>query len=200
MKIKYLYFSFLFSCITINLIAQESQTYTDSRDGKIYKTIKIANQIWFAENVNIQTDTGSWCYNNNLDNSNIYGRLYNWEIANNICPVGWHLPSNDEFQILVDYLGGYFFAGGKLKEKGNSHWSSSNDKITNESGFSAFPAGYRNFNGDFFNQGSISCFWTSTMMNGSYASYYFFVADDTKAYQQIYIKTNALSVRCIKDK
>jgi len=112
---------------------------TDDRDGKTYKTVKIGDQVWMAENLNFATDSGSWCYDKNPENCSTYGRLYSWEIAKTACPSGWHLPSYDDWGILSKYLGGYTIAGGKLKSK--IGWISPNTDATNESGFSGLPGG-----------------------------------------------------------
>jgi hypothetical protein len=92
----------------------EKGSFTDTRDGKVYKTVKIGNQIWMAENLNYEAE-GSKCYDNNPANGQKYGRLYDWETAKKACPPGWHLPSDAEWQELVDFAGGKEIAGKKLK-------------------------------------------------------------------------------------
>ena len=127
--------------------------------------IKIGTQIWMSENLNIshfrngdiipEAKTAeewkearikkqpAWCYyNNNLENGEIYGKLYNWYAVNDkrgLAPVGFHVPSDDEWTALSDYLGGEDIAGGKLKS--TIGWN--NNSATNSSGFSALPGGYR---------------------------------------------------------
>jgi uncharacterized protein (TIGR02145 family) len=89
-----------------DVIIQPADPFTDSRDGKTYKTVKIGEQVWMAENLNYDAGSGSWCYDNNPSNCKKYGRLYNWEVAKRIAPSGWHLPSKDEFETLLIVLGG----------------------------------------------------------------------------------------------
>jgi len=104
----------------------------DTRDGKKYKTVKIGNQTWMAENLNYEAKN-SKCYDNKQENCTKYGRLYDWSTAMKACPSGWHLPSKDEWQELVDLAGGNLVAGKKLKTKNN--WG------TDDYGFSALLGG-----------------------------------------------------------
>ncbi len=92
---------FIFSFCYINA---QTDTLTDVRDGKTYKTVKIGEQTWMAENLNFD-NTGSYCYANKQENCDKYGRLYTWEAAKNVCPTGWHLPTEEEWQQLEKYLG-----------------------------------------------------------------------------------------------
>jgi uncharacterized protein (TIGR02145 family) len=104
MKTKSLLITFAILIIALNSLAQLSGTITDSRDNKVYKTIKIGTQTWMAENLAYQASDGGWMYK---DQSNLaYGYLYTWETAKNSCPLGWHLPSKAEWEILATYLGG----------------------------------------------------------------------------------------------
>lgn len=116
--------------------------FTDSRDNHIYDWQKIGTQTWMSENFAYEPSDGDfWAYNNDINNVAIFGYLYSWETAEAIAPTGWHLPSQTEWQTLVNYLGGYDKAYNKLLEAGTSHWNYPND-ATNESGFTALPSGY----------------------------------------------------------
>ena len=88
-----------------------------------------------AENLNYKSGSDF------ADKPEVYGRLYSWEVAQRVCPTGWHLPTDAEWTTLTDYLGGKNVAGGKLKETGTEHWFSPNTGATNESGFTALPGG-----------------------------------------------------------
>jgi hypothetical protein len=96
----------------------------DRRDGKYYRTVKIGNQVWMAENLAFNYGSGCWAYDNNLSNVTKYGYLYNWETAKNACPAGWHLPSKSEFETLLNNVGGAGSAAyNSLKQGGNSGFS-----------------------------------------------------------------------------
>jgi uncharacterized protein (TIGR02145 family) len=142
--------------------AQTAGTFTDPRDGKTYRTVKIGKQVWMAENLNYKTDS-SWCYDNNPDNCKKYGRLYFWNAATKACPVGWHLPSNNEWNTLVNATGGSS-AGTRLKSK-SPNWNGTDDY-----GFSALPGGDRSASEIFDDLGSDGYWWTVTEYGSSYAS------------------------------
>lgn len=157
-------------------------------EGNFYPVIKIGTQTWMAENLKstryndgtvipLVTDALAWtfintpgyCWNNNdkATYGDIYGALYNWYTVNTgkLCPGGWHVPSDGEWTFLTDYLGGIYNAGGKLKEAGTTHWLSPNTGATNQSGFTALPAGIRGEEGQFTYFGVLTAFWTSTPYN-----------------------------------
>ena len=95
--------------------AQTKGTFTDTRDGRVYAWIKIGNQTWMAENLKFATRMGSWTYNNDSVNFPVYGKLYNWKTAQTSCPKGWHVPSDKEWGILIQTLGGGDKAGLNLQ-------------------------------------------------------------------------------------
>jgi uncharacterized protein (TIGR02145 family) len=166
------------------------QTATDI-DGNVYNTVTIGTQEWLKENlkttkltdgtpINLITDNTTWqsatsaayCWygNDQALNGTVYGALYNWYTVSTdkLCPNGWHVPSNSEWQTLVDYLGGASIAGNKLKESGTAHWYLPNSGATNESGFTALPGGQRGFGGFDLIKGSAT-FWTSTEVSSTNA-------------------------------
>jgi uncharacterized protein (TIGR02145 family) len=170
-------------------------TMTDQQ-GNVYKTIVIGTQEWMAENLKtsiyrngqpiatnltnlewqntINTQIGAWSYSNNDSQYDCpYGKLYNWYAVadpRNVCPTGWHVPTDAEWSVLINYLdpnadGGNNFsniAGGELKSTGLQYWLSPNQNATNESGFSGLPAGNRSSDGTFYNIGSYGFWWSST--------------------------------------
>ena len=196
-------------------------TVTDI-DGNIYQTVQIGNQEWMAENLKVThyrngnaipnvTDntewsnlaTGAYCsYDNNDSNVSIYGRLYNWFTvvdSRGIAPAGWHVPTDGEWDTLVNYLGGSSTAGGKLKEIGTAHWAIPNEGATNESGFTAVPGGYRYLDGTFSSMDFHALFWSTTGLHSSYAwarTLYDSHSDVTRNY---YNRRTGFSVRCIRD-
>jgi len=164
---------------------------TDSRDGKKYRVIKIGEQIWMAENLNYNAE-GSECYGKDPVNCQKYGRLYNWKTAKTVCPSGWHLPSNDEWQTLVSLTGG-------KNLKASRGWNGAGYSQDTYS-FSALPGGYGIPDGYFLNVGNIGYWWTSTEDNGDYAYARDMVYDDETAYYNDNDKNNLYSVRCLHDK
>jgi len=204
--------------------AYTNEVFFLSSDNDVYTTVKIGDQFWMVENLKVThyrngdniplvTDneqwdrtTGAYCdYNNNTTISDIYGYLYNWYAVNdsrNIAPLGWHIPSDSEWQILIDYLGGDDVAGNKMKEIGISHWNPTNTGATNESGFTALPGGLREASGSFHYQGYTGYWWSSTSndtksawgrdMNCNQSQ----VSRSTFSSQS---KKYGYSVRCVKD-
>jgi uncharacterized protein (TIGR02145 family) len=114
-----------------------TDTFTDPRDGQVYKIVKIGNQVWMAENMNYETENSS-CLFDDPANCEKYGRLYRIFDREEFCPKGWHVPNNEEWKILFDYLGGDNVAGGKMKSI--TGWPEPNFGATNESGFNGLPS------------------------------------------------------------
>ena len=131
--------------------------------------------------------------------------MYNWYAVNTgkLCPIGWHVPSEDEWLTLTDYVGGEDIASGKLKEAGTGHWMSPNTDATNEFGFTALPGGYRSglFSGSFITLGYYGWWWVSTDVGYEYdyARARLMMYDESDLAKGIGIKKNGYSVRCIKD-
>lgn len=191
-------------------------TVTDI-DGNLYHTVKIGTQIWMVENLKttryrngdiIPTPTGSWgsgslisgaqcAYDNAPTYVFEYGRLYNWVAAIESAPVGWHVPSDAEWTILLSFLGGEVYAGNKLKESGTLHWNP-NDGATNETGFTALPGGWRLISGAFMNMGTIGAYWSSTEYDSGNV-YDISFANGSLVSKGIDSKLQGRSVRCIKD-
>ncbi|MFA6734930.1 MAG: fibrobacter succinogenes major paralogous domain-containing protein, partial [Sphaerochaetaceae bacterium] len=206
---------------------------TDPRDKQVYKTVVIGTQMWMAENLNYDTldGMGSWCYENSADSCTKFGRLYQWVVAmvldsvyndtiwsgsgvnrQGICPSGWHLPSNDEWQTLAAYVSAQSGVGGKDVDgswsaigtllKSTTEWPSYSGVATgtNTFGFSALPGGYRLDGGDFVGVDRGTFFWSSTE-----SSYYYYAYNRTLTYYSEYFnnidnfKKHAFSVRCVKD-
>jgi uncharacterized protein (TIGR02145 family) len=184
--------------VSFSLHAQKSD-FKDPRDGKVYKTVQIGNQLWMAENLNYDAGLGSWIYDNDPSNANTYGRLYSYKISKKVCPTEWHLPNYTEMASLIGYLGGPASAGGKMKETDTIYWKYPNTGATNISGFSALPGGALTEN-VFANKREVTGFWYNEINDVGSAiiifvdSAYIEVADPEKS------SSLGLSVRCINDK
>jgi uncharacterized protein (TIGR02145 family) len=219
-KKLYLFIVLLF-CIGLTRI--QGQTIRDI-DGNVYKTVIIGKQVWMAENLKttkyhngdtIRTTTPvtlditgesmpkyHWAYAGEERNVDTYGRLYTWYAATddrNVCPTGWHVPSDNDWSMLTSYLAGESVAGGKLKETGVTHWKSPNTGATNQSGFTALPGGYRYGNGTFFDIGGTGNWWSSTEMSANNAWCYTIYNYHTSVYKHTGRKTTDLAVRCVED-
>ncbi len=105
---------------TVTVTAQNASSFTDPRDNNVYRTVRIGNQIWMAENLNYITNDGSKCYDDEAANCTADGRLYNWEAARNAAPTGWSLPTEAEFQTLIDQYADATAAANALRPGGES--------------------------------------------------------------------------------
>lgn len=164
-------------------------TLIDERDGEVYKTVQIGEQVWMAENLKYEIPDSSVCYEYNSSNCFIYGRLYQGDASQRACPEGWHLPSVEEWETLVNYLGGSQLAG-LLLQPGAEFG-------TKKIGFDVLPAG--RFATSFVDVGTKAYFMTSTP--GGYPSSYRIIsvsaAGDINNFGSSSITHQ--SCRCIKD-
>ena len=200
-------------------------TVTDI-DGNVYHTVIIGTQEWMVENLKttrlndgtslplvmidsvwaLLTTPGYCWYKNDVTYKNIYGAVYNGFTVSTgkLAPVGWHVPTNVDWDILTTYLGGELVAGGKLKETGTTHWKNPNTGATNESGFTAVPSESRSGMGGFFvnGDGAGAGWYTSSEVQGisfqlwSRSLAYF----NTRIYSSYGINQDGEAVRCIRDK
>ncbi len=186
-----------FAILSVAVACAWGGSFTDSRDGQVYKTVKIGMQTWMAENLNYKMKS-SWCYDNDASICKIYGRLYPWDAAFMACPSGWHLPSEEEFWTLIETVGGEYVTGKRLKSKYG--WKEEGNG-TDAYGFSGLPAGYRYSDGVFYNAGYEAVFWSATEYDASSARNMLLSsnADDATLYYSQLSKVYAFSVRCLKD-
>ena len=209
--------------ITCQIIGQNIKDI----DGNIYSTITIGTQTWTVENLKTtrftngriipyvyedtvwgSLTTSAFCtYDNDVTYREKFGNLYNFYAVidtNGLCPVGWHVPTNEEWEILIEFLGGDSIAGGKLREAGITHWHQSNPWADNSSGLTVLPAGYRfsdygfykgQFNG-LYGNGAI---WTSTSSSDSTSLSKYFYRGDASLGHIDHKNSYGRSVRCIKN-
>ncbi len=178
---------------------KQSESFIDQRDNKTYKTIEIGNQIWMAENLNFETANGSSIYDDDPAMAGVYGRLYNWETAQVVCPTGWHLPSDAEWTALSVSLGGESVAGGKMKKEGTTFWDDPNTGASNESGFTALGAGDSTGPNAYSGLGFSASFWSSTEKTSYYAYVRNIFNSTASLDRKDRHKDFLLSVRCVKD-
>jgi uncharacterized protein (TIGR02145 family) len=196
-------------------------TLTDI-DGNVYKAVTIGTQIWMEENLKttryndgttiplvidsaewLNSTTGAFTYYNNDEDTYKadYGALYNWYAVKNgkLCPTGWHVPSKDEWYILIDFLGGKT-GGYKLKEHGTTHWMDPNRSATNETGFNGLPGGSRDgINGLFWSMGYEGSWWSATEAAKEDAFSYGLYSTGIDIFESGVGKNCGRSVRCLKD-
>ncbi|MCX6278554.1 MAG: fibrobacter succinogenes major paralogous domain-containing protein [Bacteroidetes bacterium] len=195
------------------------QSFNDPRDGKVYTTVQIGDQCWMAKNLAylpsvVSPGTGDgtstyyyvYGYNGTVvanakatANYQTYGVLYNWPSSLTACPTGWHLPTDAEWSTLTTNLGGEMVAGGKLKEAGTTHWQTPNEGATNESGFTALPAGYRDDDGTFYHVGNYGIWWSSTESDTSFARDRVMPYNDGGVSRDVLGKSFGFSVRCLRN-
>jgi uncharacterized protein (TIGR02145 family) len=209
------------------LITLQAQTVTDI-DGNVYKTVTIGTQIWMTENLKTTkfndgtpiplasleandwanhtvagatTPAYCWQYDSASVYKDIYGAFYNGFTvdAGNLCPTGWHVPSDEEWTILITYLGGENVAGAKLKEAGTKHWLDNNTGATNESGFTARGGGGIEDNGSNWNFGHNCSWWSSTNNDGNILKTLLIYGSVSNTYASLSSKQFGNPVRCVKD-
>lgn len=201
-------------------------TVTD-QNGNTYATIVIGTQEWMAENLRattyangdpipnladagqwlnaVFTSTGAWAhYENNPSYDVPYGKLYNAFVTTdprNVCPSGWHVPTDAEWTLLSNYLGGDAVAGGKMKSPGIVYWDIANFGATNESGFSGLGAGYRHDQDASFTYARVtSTWWSSTQWGGPFQYFARRISEtQVELFRPFLASGYGLSIRCIRD-
>ena len=194
-------------------------------DGNSYKTVIIGTQRWMAENLKttkfndgtpipLAIDPSSWlnakaparCYYDNNTSNAKYGSLYNWSVigiydinSKNVCPAGWHVSRDIDWQDLANYLGGEEVAGGKLKEAGFVNWVSPNTDASNIALFNALPGGLRTSNGNFYWINNKGYWWTATEQSGAESIYRILKFDSSTLDWSFDSRSYGMSIRCVKD-
>lgn len=173
-------------------------TFTDDRDQHIYKTVKIGDQWWMAENLNFYTGGGSWIYDNDPANEDKYGRMYNWATATGVCPDGWHIPTDDEWKTLEIHLGMTPEEANKYNWRGTDQGTQLKDQ--GSSGFDVLMGGYRfKGGGGFLSINKSTSFWTATESGNYEAWIRSFDSDKDNVYRFTKDKGYGYYIRCVKD-
>lgn len=198
------------------VVAQTSGAGVMDVDGNNYKTVILGKQEWMMDNLKVTKyrngnpiphiqDSTVWnAWNNGAfvfyKNDTKHGVLYNWMAVTEqrgICPTGWHVPTNVEWDTLAKFLGGNEVAGGKMKAR--LHWETPNEAATNESSFHALPKGMYGINGSFNNVGK-NAYWWSASENDKNSAWGREVGfNESGLYAGHGDKRDGLSVRCLKD-
>ena len=165
--------------------SNENEIFTDPRDGHEYKTVKIGNQIWMAENMAYKIGKSCLIYNDKQSNLKKYGYLYSWDIAMKVAPTGWHLPSKEEYLTLLNYY------------KQDTTKRTQALLVGGETGFNALLGGSYNDDNHFFLENKGTEFWTSTTYDRCAST--FTLPDEPYFNEMAYIIGDAHYVRLIKD-
>lgn len=214
----------LFGLLTIFTFISNAQPTINDYDGNVYNTVQIGNQLWMRENLKVThyqngdpipiiTATNLWmnaithgrCYYNldSASNKAVYGGLYNWHAVNdsrNVCPSGWHVPSDADWGTMEVALGTETISiGGNMKETGFAHWIAPNTGATNSSGFTALPGGQRDYNGMFNNMTNYGYFWTSTTGTLNSVIIRYLTYNDVNLHIDEYSPVSGFSIRCVCD-
>lgn len=218
--------SLILSAVVMTAMMLSSWGGGASKEEGASKEVTIGKQVWMTQNLNVdkfrngdpipeaKTDEEwrkagengepAWCYyNNNPDNGDRYGKLYNWYAVNDprgLAPEGWKIPSDEDWSRLVDFLGGESVAGTKMKS--TDFWADYEGKSgngTNESGFSGLPGGFRKNNGKFYDIGKNGTWWSSTEMSTLSAWNRYLYYGYGRVGRIFNLKENGLSVRCLRD-
>jgi uncharacterized protein (TIGR02145 family) len=190
---KKIFSAIIFILTFISLTGQDK--FTDKRDGNVYQTITIAGTIWMAENLKFKAKYGAFCFDNDSNNIQNYGVLYEWKTAINACPAGWHLPTGSEFQTLANHF-----------EQKDSWRKTASETAS----FGLQLGGMQDFEGTFSEMDESGYYWTSTEYDKNNAEYFSYlmindmpVIDISRKEDIADIhgteKSNKYSVRCIKD-
>lgn len=195
---------------------EEPATVTDI-DGNVYNIIKIGDQEWMDRNLAVthyrngdaipnsfgtSGNEGGWInYNSDAAIGEVYGKLYNSQAvldSRGLAPAGWHVATREEWLDMIDLLGGFSMAGGKLKELGTEHWDSPNAGATDDYGFKALGGGYAS--GSSYYLKKYAGFWTSTIVTESpTGTYMFYLYADNTTVEQDWSTPMGFSVRCVRD-
>jgi uncharacterized protein (TIGR02145 family) len=167
-----------------SLISQD-ESFTDSRDGLVYKTVILAGETWMAENLKYKTDN-SWCYKELDLNCDAFGRLYTWEAALDACPEGWTLPGDGDFKSLITFY------------KDDKKLAFAALVAGGVSGFETLMAGWRTCDGEFMELLQDASFWSSVERKKKYGNYLEFRSDGAYVFMSYGYKCAAKQVRCIK--
>lgn len=225
---RFLNFSVLGICLLLTFASSckkddDNSNQVKDIDGNVYHTVTIGTQVWMVENLkttryndntsiplitdstvwfNLTTPGYCWYSNDAVTYKNLSGALYNWYSINTgkLAPIGWRIPTDDDWTVLTTFLGGDSVAGGKLKETGTKNWQNPNISASNETGFTAIPGGYRSADGYFSKNKEFGYWWSSSeIMHSEYIWTRGIYNDYSNVFRGDVSKKVGFSIRCVRN-
>lgn len=186
-----------------NTFAGDFGIFTDHRDGQQYDWVRLRDgKMWMAENLKYKT-IGTWCYDNDPKNCEQNGAIYSWQAIQSACPVGWHLPTDNEWWELANHYGKAYngYKGIKGQNIGEAAGKKAYELLMQKdvNGFESTPSGHRTYYGTYFGLDHVGSYWTSTAGAKEVAIYYIFDDATERLHRDYEKKASALSCRCVKN-
>ncbi len=182
------------------LSAQEKGTFKDLRDGRDYNWIKFGNQTWMSENLRYNVPAASWSYNNDSVNEAKFGILYTWKAAQTACPKGWHLPTDKDWGVLIQFLGGNGEAGQKLQALEMESVNNDGEQIPSAGKGSSLLGGVRHPDGSCIGLNFWGGCWSAGKVNDTIGINYLFARKTKEMSASSNDKAAGFTVRCMKNK
>lgn len=186
--------------LVLNAQTQVNGTFTDIRDGQVYHWVKEGKQVWTTGNLTFNAPVGSWAYNNDSVNEKNFGRLYSWKAAQTACPKGWHLPTDKEWGILIQSLGGAAVAGLKMQDMDTIGKSKGIPGVVHPAVESTLLSGIRHADGSCIGLNVWGGCWMADKVNDTIAKNVLFIHRSAELGLSTNDKNAGFSVRCVRNK
>lgn len=189
--------TFILLIVSPALPAQEKGSFKDARDGRTYQWVKVGKKAWMAENLKYNAPSASWFFSNDTAHALTYGRLYTHTAAMTSCPKGWRLPTDNDWAMLIEKLGGTAIAGEKMQAFDSIYWAANPNLPATAKTLSSVLGGVRHADSTFSGVGIWGGLWSATVV-GDAASDYLFARGDKGIGKSSNDINSAFGVRCVK--